>query len=188
MGGYGSGRWRDHTKKDTVEDCRFLDASRWMREEILCAGIRRWGSWIWRNAQTGEQTASIGYEVNTTDMAVPWVRLYYTFTASQVNIDYRVRLQITFPNFGGLRWWFICSLSVNGGACQRRVSKLYLPPGGRYFGCRHCYDLTYTSCQESDKRVSFLRRNPDALIALLEGDVEKLPTSKLLLGLRAIRP
>jgi len=23
--------------------------------------------------------------------------------------------------------------------------------GGRYFGCRHCYNLTYTSCQESHK-------------------------------------
>jgi hypothetical protein len=31
------------------------------------------------------------------------------------------------------------------------VGKLYLPPGGRYYGCRHCYDLTYTSCQESHK-------------------------------------
>jgi len=23
------------------------------------------------------------------------------------------------------------------------------PPGGRYFGCRHCYRLTHASCQES---------------------------------------
>lgn len=36
-----------------------------------------------------------------------------------------------------------------GVRCGRRVRKLYLPPGGRYFGCRHCYRLTYTSCQES---------------------------------------
>jgi hypothetical protein len=24
-------------------------------------------------------------------------------------------------------------------------------PGGRYFGCRQCHGLTYTSCQESHK-------------------------------------
>jgi hypothetical protein len=36
-------------------------------------------------------------------------------------------------------------------AAGRRVGKLYLPPGARYFGCRLCYDLTYTSCQESHK-------------------------------------
>jgi hypothetical protein len=28
------------------------------------------------------------------------------------------------------------------------VGKLYLPPPGRCFGCRHCDRLTYTSCQE----------------------------------------
>jgi hypothetical protein len=37
------------------------------------------------------------------------------------------------------------------------VGKLYLPPGGRYFGCRHCYNLTYTSCQESRKYDSAFR-------------------------------
>ncbi len=35
--------------------------------------------------------------------------------------------------------------------CGRRCGKLYLPPGGRDFGCWTCYDLTYTSCQESHK-------------------------------------
>ena len=28
---------------------------------------------------------------------------------------------------------------------------LYLPPWGRYFGCRDCHGLTYTSCRESHK-------------------------------------
>jgi hypothetical protein len=31
------------------------------------------------------------------------------------------------------------------------VGKLYLPPGGSYYGCRHCHRLTYTSSQESGK-------------------------------------
>jgi hypothetical protein len=30
-----------------------------------------------------------------------------------------------------------------------RVGKLYLPPRGVYLGCRHCYEFTYESCQES---------------------------------------
>jgi hypothetical protein len=185
MGGFGSGRWSSHTKKDTVEDCRFLDSNRWMREGILGKGIRRWGGWAWRHAHTSEQTSSIGYEVDTTDMAFAWVRLYYTVTKSQANIDYQIRLQTTYPRFGGTRWWFTCPLVVNGRTCSRRVGKLYLPPGGRYFGCRHCYDLTYTSCQESDKRVGFLRKHPDALMALLEGVEKCLPTSRLLLALKA---
>jgi hypothetical protein len=35
---------------------------------------------------------------------------------------------------------------------------LYLPPRARYFGCRHCHDLTYTSCQESHKYDGVYRR------------------------------
>ena len=41
------------------------------------------------------------------------------------------------------------------------MGKLYLPPGARYY-CRHCYELTYTSCQES--------RKFDAMFKLLAKD------------------
>jgi hypothetical protein len=44
--------------------------------------------------------------------------------------------------------------------CGRRVGNLYLPPRSRYFyfGCRRCYRLTYTSCQES-RRDDGVARN-----------------------------
>ena len=186
MGGYGSGRWRGHTKKHVVEDCRVLDVNRWSREGILRKGVHHFGEWKWCSAATGEETSSIGYEVNTTDMAFPWGRLSYTFTRTQEHMDYKIRLQTTRTCFGGLRWWFTCPLLKRGSPCNHRVSKLYLPFGSRYYGCRHCYDLTYQSCQESDKRVSFLHKYPDALMALFEGAVEDLPTSQLLLGLKAV--
>ena len=44
--------------------------------------------------------------------------------------------------FGGERWWFTCPLKVNDVNCNRRVGKLYLPPGANYFGCRSCHELT----------------------------------------------
>jgi len=47
-----------------------------------------------------------------------------------------------------VRYWFICPLSVNGVYCGRRVGTLYLASGGPYFGCRHCYNLTYESRNE----------------------------------------
>jgi hypothetical protein len=128
-----------------------------MREGILKSGVRRQGSWAWfRDEARTKETSSIGYEVNTRDVP-PWVRLFYTLTKSKEAIDYRIGLVTTRPRFGGLRWWFICPLVVNGRSCGRRVVKLYLPPGRRYFGCRHCYDLTYTSCQESRKYDSAFR-------------------------------
>jgi hypothetical protein len=162
MGGPGSGchyHWWRGSKKDTVEDCRHIDANRWMREGILKVGIHQHGGWNWCDATTGELKSSIGYEVCTLDSAAPWLRLHYNFTESGMKVDYRVGLATTRPRFGGLRWWFRCPLS----GCDRRVGKLHLPPGGRYFGCRHCYDLTYTSSQES--------RKYDGLARFLAGDL-----------------
>ena len=78
-------------------------------------------------------------------------RLHYMQTGAGEAMDYQVSVTTTPLPWGGLRWWFICPLTVNGCYCGRRVGKLYLPPGGRYFGCRRCYDLTYTSCNESHK-------------------------------------
>lgn len=35
------------------------------------------------------------------------------------------------------------TFSSSGRHSFRRVGELYLPPGARYFGCRHCHRLTY---------------------------------------------
>jgi hypothetical protein len=160
MGGAGSGNhyhWWRGSKKRVVEHCRHLDANRWMREKILAAGIHQSGGWNWYTASTGERTSAIGYEVCTLDMAAPWLWLSYTFTATGDAVDYVIELTTTQPRFGGLRWWFLCPLPRRGGPCSRRVGKLYLPPQARYYGCRHCYNLTYTSCQESRKYDSLFR-------------------------------
>ena len=66
-------------------------------------------------------------------------------------VDYKVRLVTTKPNYGGHRWWFICPIVRRDGGPPRRVAKLYLPSGSKYFGSREAYALTYTSCQESGK-------------------------------------
>jgi hypothetical protein len=85
----------------------------------------------------------------------PCVHLWYSWvwnsTQRQESANYTIRLTTTRPRFGGLRWWFLCPLVTWGRACERRVGKLHLPPHGRYFGCRQCHALTYTSCQESRK-------------------------------------
>jgi hypothetical protein len=53
--------------------------------------------------------------------------------------------------FGGTRWRFLCPIDVRGDWCHRSVSRLYLRPGGRIFGCRHCHQLSYKSRQSSRK-------------------------------------
>jgi hypothetical protein len=89
-------------------------------------------------------------------------------------------------HLGGCRWWGRYPLQRDGIECGRRVGKLYVPPGSRYFGCRRCHDLTYTSVQEHDKRVDALRRNPEALDRLL-CNLEGVSTRDLILALKATR-
>ena len=126
MGGYGSG-------------------FQWSRKFV---GLWTRGSLRW-SYEGCEPHARIGYEANLIDPDAAWLRL--TYTASGNPMDYRVRLVTTQPTYGGRRWWFLCPLAREDGGPPRRVAKLYLPPGGKYFGSRQAYGLTYTSCQESGK-------------------------------------
>lgn len=144
MGGY---HW---DKKDTVEDCKsvsiaFLKKHGYFFEPDYMSGTIRW-----RNS-FGEQTASISIAVSTLGNE-NYVRFQYTTTdhdsGEKTEYDYNVQLTTTKCNFGGVRYWFICPLSKNGAYCGRRVAKLYKAPGADYFGCRHCYDLSYESRNE----------------------------------------
>ncbi len=148
MGGSGSG-WRGWSKT-TVEDCLILSAAKLMRDKMLRPGLCGWFSLTWTNTVTGEKLSRIGFDVNLGADAGT-ARLHYTRTSAGEAMDYQVYLTTTPLPWGGLRWWFICPLTLNGCSCGRRVGKLYLPPGGRYFGCRRCYDLTYRSCQDSHR-------------------------------------
>ena len=148
MGGYGSGF--QGSKRQTVEDGLTLSAATLMRIGLLRANLHgSGGSVVWRNTATGERSASIGCDPNVWDEHGR-LRLHYTRNDTD-KVDYRVAVTSTALPWGGRRWWFTCPLVRNNVPCGRRCGKLHLPPGGRYFGCRRCYGLTYTSCQESHK-------------------------------------
>ena len=159
MGGSGSGRHSTFSAKRTVEECLLLDVNKLARGGMIRA-TSYVHSLIWTNTRTGKQTASVGYTCTLSGGEWVFTLIYTTSRNGGEKQDVRlpIRLQVTRPNYGGERWWFTCPLVVGGRACERRVSKLYLPQGGLYFGCRHCHDLTYTSCQESHKYDGLWRR------------------------------
>jgi len=159
MGGYGSGRHWGYGAKTKVEECGRLDVNWLTREGTFDGDGRRAGAIRWSNTCTGEETSSIGYEVN---VAQRWMRLHYRLVRDDTSFDYKVSLTTTDLPWGGVRWWFVCPLAFDGRSCGRRVGTLYLPPGGRYYGCRHCYNLTYESCNESH-RFDHLFRGEDGL-------------------------
>ena len=157
MGGYGSTRWGLHYKRIAVEECKVLPISLFKNaiNYVIENQGESWGgsvSWSCR----GEPAGRISYLVYS-ENDYPKVKLQYKFTESGLEMDYPISLSHSELTWGAKRWWFTCPLKKDGYQCNRRVGKLYLPPGGRYFGCRHCYNLSYSSCQESHKFDSFYK-------------------------------
>jgi hypothetical protein len=139
-----------HTKKLTVEACRVLDIHQWTRTKLVQADVRQTGAWAWVDA-ANVPMAAMAYVVDTRDMAAPTLTLTYTVLPTRTHVHYVIPLAIIPVHRGSIRWGWRCPLIRDGAACHRRCEKLYLPPGGRYFGCRQCYNLSYRSCQESHK-------------------------------------
>jgi len=117
----------------------------------------RSGTIIWTSGYGGNKS-SVGIEVSTMNDE-NYLRIHYTQTdrssGEKKDFDYKVPLEITPCNFGGVRYWFKCSLYKRGVYCGRRVGVLY--KDGDWFGCRHCYELTYESRKLSGRYKQFGR-------------------------------
>jgi hypothetical protein len=152
MGGLGSGDWYSFNKKTTTGECHSIDVRYLHREGLLKAG--GWFSLRWSRGE--HETGSIGGSVEGHLRLRPErVILRYRHRSGPggewEDVQEPVPLTWTACNFGGERPWFICP----GAGCGRRVAVLYGP--GKYFLCRHCYDLRYES-QREDKTQRALRR------------------------------
>jgi hypothetical protein len=155
------GRW-SYSTRHTVEECLCLGIDDLKKLGLLNAppDSQRMVRWV---DAAGTERGKIACWLKGLGSEYMSLHLSYTVTNSvgeKKDVDYGISLSTTPCNFGGFRYWFICPLERRGVPCGRRVGKLYLPPNGFYFGCRHCYNLTYRSCQEHDSRVSALMRLP----------------------------
>jgi hypothetical protein len=142
MGGMGSGNWYRFGKKTTTGECQSVDVRYLHREGLLNSG--HWFSLRWSRA--GRETGSIRGEVLGNEKSERVILTYrHRSDPSEEWEEVRepVPLAWTACNFGGQRPWFVCP----GAGCGRRVANLYGP--GRYFLCRHCYDLVYESQREN---------------------------------------
>jgi hypothetical protein len=138
MGGYGSGR---SGERPTIESALRLDI-----DSMMGWGAIKPGSHLAGGMRLGDDT-DVKFESHTDDPWDSWLRLRYSMTdywsGEELKIDDRIYLATTRPHFGGLRWWFVCP------RLNRKVRKLYLPPGGRHFWSRGAYRLAYASQRET---------------------------------------
>jgi hypothetical protein len=142
MGGEGSGNWYRFDKKTTTGECRSVDVRYLQRENLLRSG----DSFSLRWSRAGRETGSIGGVVEGMETPERLILLYRHRSGpggEWEDVREPVSLSWTACNFGGERPWFVCP----GAGCGRRVAILYGP--GRYFLCRHCYDLVYESQREN---------------------------------------
>jgi len=135
MGGIGSGDWFRWSSRATTESQLRVDI-RWLkRHGYLMAGAT--GSMSW--SRGGEQTWSVNFRVGHNQLVLSY--RHKPDDGEWESVEEIVWFERTACNYGGYRIWFQCP------HCHRRVAVLY--GAGKYFLCRHCYGLTYTSQQQS---------------------------------------
>lgn len=145
MGGSGSGSWYRWDSKTTIESQYKIDV-RWMKKQgLLVPGTAGTLSWSCRGKESGYISYRLGSD-----------RLILNYRSRQSggeweSIEDKIYFTWTPCNYGGRRQWFLCP------RCNRRVAIVY---GGKYFCCRHCHNLTYSSQQEgkSDRLMEKARK------------------------------
>jgi len=147
MGGIGSGERYGQYVKTTVEECDKLDLN-WMVREGL---FDHPGQTTGIITIHGSRDYKARFEF-TLDLKSRFLDLDYTY--DEEGIKYGIPLSRTPLPWGGQRWWMHCPLKVDGKPCRKRVAKLWRPRYSRWFGCRHCHDLTYYLCQRSHNSPS----------------------------------
>jgi hypothetical protein len=171
MGGVGSGNWYRFDKKTTADECPSVNVRYLYTEGLLKPW--RWFSLRWSRA--GRETGSIRIAVEGSDRPERVLLLYRHRIGpgdKWEDVHEPVSLDWTNCYFGGERPWFICP----GAGCGRRVAFLYRL--GKYFLCRHCYDLVYESQRESEmhralRRAQAIRERLGGSANLMEPFPEK---------------
>ena len=157
MGGYGSGRT---SSKQKAEHSRALNITSLNRSGCLKPGWQ--GGWSW--SRNKEEIARISLRAEERRIILDYkVRLY---GGEWEPITQTVNITHTDCNYGGQRPYFQCPGVVNGRHCGRRVGKLFA--GGRYFFCRHCYSIAYSS--QSEAHYDRMLRRANKLRTALGGE------------------
>jgi hypothetical protein len=156
MGGYGSGR---HCGRPTSEATAsyIINMARFTRAGLKPGILGR------ATIQFEDGDFPVEVTVDTRDVADAHFLLTHGTRewGDEDRVTYRINLATTRPQYGGLRWWFVCPRT------GRRTPKLFLPYGGRYFRSRRAYGLGYASQRET--RLDRLMRKARKLHRLAGG-------------------
>lgn len=177
MGNLRSGRWRNHEKKELVENCLQLDVRDTSDDFLqLCVGR---GS-VPLRTYAGKSVSQTTGRLFPLDEGRRLLMFPVEFTVGTVWQAISVLTSTEKSDRGETVY------QCPAGDCGKRARKLYLPLGRTQFLCRACHNLTYRSQQDHDPRVTRLKKDPDRLMQLIEEiDPDNFDFSKVLLLRRA---
>jgi hypothetical protein len=135
MGGSGSGRNRSRDR-DLIEECDCVDIN-----QIIKYGFTLYPAIVFTESNGEFKCISITHVFNS--------------QSQLIESNQAINLLITYPHFGGERYWFECP------ECKKRVMKVYKPKHSMIFKCRVCNDLIYQS-QESNVYDGFRKKLANA--------------------------
>jgi hypothetical protein len=148
-------RYYHPSPRGTTEDSRRIDLS-WLRAHNYLTGFCG-GNLSW--SRDGESTGNINVQI---DINAEYPSIRFTYRSHEYAEDVWKDIDYSFPmtsipcRYGGRKWFFICGLYKSGNYCGRKARILY--GVGKYFGCRHCANLSYQSCNENKRsKYAFLR-------------------------------
>jgi hypothetical protein len=116
--------------KRTTDDQISIDIRKWKRKGLLSEGKR---PWYWLNDE-GKEVGSISVEAQPSRIVLRYCATEPSGKSEQ--IEDPISLDQTNGGPGWKRPWFLCP------GCGRRVAILYQR---KYFRCRHCLGLVYSS-------------------------------------------
>ncbi|MEO8581966.1 MAG: hypothetical protein ABI425_05350 [Patescibacteria group bacterium] len=144
----------------------------WLRKyHYLCADKQ--GAMEWYNSLDDEtQTFSISSHVEDYH---PYLYLLYDLSDGQ-KYPLKIYLTRTPCTYGGWRYWFLCPVPKNGLICGKRVGVLYKVRN--FFGCRHCFELTYTCRKRNDRHSMYSWFHATALMHRYERHLHEVKRVK----------
>ncbi len=138
-------------KKAVVEDCLVLDINLMLRQNLIQT------QYAWKSILRMAGGSEFAIKRVPVCVNYPHGYLKLNYSVNTEPVEFIVPIDLTYTSTGKRIWRFQCPIQKD---CSypylRKVQKLYLPPGGKYFGCRHCYDLSYESRQNWNRRKRHL--------------------------------
>jgi len=160
MGGFGSTRWGDHTKKAVVEDCFGFPVS-CLPPEALRYPHGQHGLVVVRPPDDSQRRVMFGWALVRGLRGATVLHLVRPLRATQY-AETEIEVDTRPDSLGRVRPRFRCPGILRGGrTCGRLVTTVFAKTVDGPIGCRHCLQLTYRSVQAHDARVDAILGSTD---------------------------